>query len=255
MSTAAVPLAYPRWRVFLWRHPETWAILLSAAAWFSFFIASVSAIGYTSLDFLSFADHARHNSGSYSFFSLPTVALHWTTMIVAMMFPLLIGQLRIVAARSLWDRRDLAMALFICGYVSVWLVFGVAVEIVLELGRTIAPILRPFLIPSSFLLAALWQLAPQKKRGLVACHLTMPLAPSGWRADRDCCRYGFRTATSCCISCWAFMFVCAATGHALWAMAIVTLVSWSERVLRRPRPLYFFLGLFTVALLASLPLI
>jgi hypothetical protein len=57
----------------------------------------------------------------------------------------------------------------------------------------------------------------------------MPLAPRGWRADRDCVLYGWRTGTSCALSCWALMLACALSGHALIATLFVTAVALIER--------------------------
>lgn len=258
MTTAALPLLYSRWRLLLWRHPESWAFLLSAGAWLFFIATSAFDMALTTGAPLTHAGHAGHSHGpGYSSLNLgsldawPTLVLHWSIMIAAMMFPLLIGQLRVVAARSLWSRRNRAMAFFLSGYTALWLLYGLATEVGLQLQRTISLAAFTFPIPFCFLMAACWQLTAQKRLSLVACHLTMPLAPSGWRADFDCCRYGFRTAANCCMSCWALMFACAAAHHAIWAMLAVTFVSWSERFLRSPRQLWFSLALFAVALQAT----
>jgi predicted metal-binding membrane protein len=250
MTTAALPIPYSRWRLLLWRHPESWALLLSAGAWLFFIATSGSDWALHSVAPLAHAGHTGYSHGPSS-----ALALHWSIMwsimIAAMMFPPLIGHLRVVAARSFWSRRHRAMILFLSGYSALWLLYGFGAEAGLQLQRSISPAASGFAIPLTFLMAAGWQLTPQKRRSLIACHFTMPLAPSGWRADFDCYRYGFRTAASCCISCWALMFACAAAGHALWAMLAVTSVSWSERFLRRPRQLWLSLALFAVALLAK----
>jgi hypothetical protein len=261
MTTAALALPYFRWRHFLWRHPESWAFALSAGAWLFFIATGATDMATMPEGLHAHAGSAVHRTGAHSSLqpgfldAWPALALHWSIMIAAMMFPLLIGQIRVVAARSLWSRRNRAMALFLFGYSALWVLYGLAVEASLQLQRLFLPTTITFLIPFSFLMAGLWQLTRQKRLSLVACHLTMPIAPFGWRADFDCWRYGFRTAANCCVSCWALMFACAATRHALWAMLVVTLVSWAERFLHRPRPRWFFRALFAVALLASLPLV
>jgi len=253
MTTAALPLPYSRWRWWLWRHPESWILLLSAGAWF-FFIAN-GAFEALRTSPIPHADaaYAGHNHALTLHLpgAWPALAAHWPLMIAAMMFPPLIGQLRVVAARSLWYRRNRAMALFIGGYSVLWILFGVSTEAGLQLQRTLWRDSLVFLVPLCFLMAAFWQLTPRKRLSLVTCHATVPLAPTGWRADLDCWRYGSRIAASCCMSCWALMLACAAAHHALWAMLVVTCVAWSERFLRRPRQLWFFLALFAVALLAA----
>jgi predicted metal-binding membrane protein len=250
MTTSALPLPIPRWRLRLWHNPESWVLLLSADAWLYLIAveiwgAALSSVAPHNFHRHGFAPHIR------SLDAWPVGVLGWSIMIAAMMFPPLIPQLRLVAARSLWGRRHRAMALFLSGYTALWVVYGVAAEASLQLRRNAAPAMSTALVSLCFLVAAFWQLTPQKRRSLVACHLTMPLAPSGWRADSDCFRYGLRTATSCCVSCWALMFACAAAGHAIWAMLIVTLVSWSERFLPRARQVWFFFALVAAALLAG----
>jgi hypothetical protein len=249
MTTGALPLPCPRWRHLLWRHPETWVFLLSAAAWCICIAPGELNLGLIPHVAHAFYGHAGHSAGHL----LDACgAFHWSIMIVAMMFPTLVGQLRVVSARSLWFRRNRAIAFLLAGYSCLWLLYGFVLDAGFELLRTTAPIVLTFLAPFFFLVAVLWQLTPQKRQSLIACHITMPLAPSGWRADFDCYQYGFRIGTSCCLSCWALMLACAATGHTLWAMVIVALISWSERFVRRPSQLWFSLALCTAGLVASL---
>ncbi|HKD82861.1 MAG TPA: DUF2182 domain-containing protein [Candidatus Angelobacter sp.] len=254
--SATLSLPYSRWRQFLWRHPESPLLLLSAGAWLFLLAGGVMSLapslGIHSHDADAAATlHSSMPSESYlAFDAWPGFMLHWSIMITAMMFPTLVPQVRVVAARSLWFRRDRSMLLFLAGYSALWLVYGVTAKAVLQLLRLFSPAVFSFLLPFSLLLAGLWQLTRRKQRSLVACHFTMPMAPSGWRADFDCCRYGARTAAYCCISCWALMLVCVAAGHSLWAMLVVACVSLAERVLIRPRQAWFATALFAVALLA-----
>ena len=124
MTTAAFPLAYPRWRLLVWRHPELWAVLVSGGAWF-FLIGTGAFTGGALHAYTGFAGH-MHGLGVHTAWYVglariwPALAL-WAFMIAAMMFPPLIRQLRVVAARSLWPRRNRAMALFLLGYSALWL--------------------------------------------------------------------------------------------------------------------------------------
>ncbi len=153
-------------------------------------------------------------------------ALHWLIMIPAMMAPTLLGSMRVVAERSLWSRRHRAMALVLLGYAAPWIVFGLLVEASIAIAP--ASVTRP-LLAGSLLAAAVWQLMPLKQRSLVYCHREPILAPSGLRADWACVRYGFLLAGRCGTSCWALMITCAAAGHALWAIVLITGVVWVER--------------------------
>lgn len=170
-------------------------------------------------------DHAR---------GVPARVLAWALMVVAMMVPLVIGAVRTTAARSLWQRRDRAIACFLTGYLGVWLVAGVAVTAALAA-------LRPELWPhpdmvaaAAFGAAALWQLTPFKSFALSACHRTAPLAPDGWRGYRDCASFGFTIGRGCFLSCWVMMLACTVAGHNTLGMVSVAAIAFVERYSFRP---------------------
>jgi predicted metal-binding membrane protein len=192
-----------RWKQAEWRHPEWWALALSLGAW-------VLLVG----------------EGAHRHFAA------WSLMVVAMMVPLVVGPIRTTAARSLWRRRHRAIAIFLAGYLILWLAAGAGFFLLLSVLGVNAGSPSPLLIASAFALALGWQLAPAKRRALNACHRTMPLAPRGSRADRDCFRYGLRIGAYCLMSCWALMLACLITGHATPALAVITLVLTAERYWR-----------------------
>ena len=134
-------------------------------------------------------------------------AVHWSFMVLAMMLPLVLGPIRATARRSLWYRRDRAIGGFLVGYLGPWLLIGLfasapAAALSLD-GRSYLPALAAL----GFAVAAAWQLTPIRRRALWSCHRTAPLAPHGWRADRDCIRYGWEIGRSGLVSCWAMMDV------------------------------------------------
>jgi predicted metal-binding membrane protein len=143
----------------------------------------------------------------------------WIVMVAAMMLPLVFDHLQYAATRSLWRRRQRAVIGFFCGYIAVWMLGGVA-------ALAAAPLLT---VPLAVAIAFLWQLTPWKRRALIACHATMPLAPDGWRADRDCVRYGWSIGSACVVTCGAMMLACAVIGHSLPAMVVVTMIAAAER--------------------------
>lgn len=208
-SAGAVPAPglLNRVRVFGWRHPEWWAVLASVLAWA--YLASAAH------------GHAGHGTG----------AAAMAAMVVAMMLPLTIAQLRHVALSSLWRRRHRAAAGFIAGFLAVWL----AVEAVLAvawrgMGSLAGAALAAGVVAVA---AALWELAPAKRRHLRRCHRTVPLAPSGWRADADCARFGAAMGVSCVGTCWALMLASAAFAHSLPVMLALFGVQLSGRYRRR----------------------
>lgn len=194
-----------RWRQAEWRHPEWWALAVSVVAWGVLVAEGVHR---------------------------PFAA--WSLMVIAMMVPLVVGPIRTTAARSLWHRRHRAIAIFLAGYLTLWLAAGVAASLLASLLGVHGGSEHPLLVASGFALAAGWQLAPAKRRALNACHRTMPLAPRGSRADRDCFHYGVRIGVYCLTSCWALMLACMLMGHATAVLVGVSLVLAGERYLRRP---------------------
>ena len=144
--------------------------------------------------------------------------------------------MRLTAARSLWRRRHRATLGFVIGYLARWLAVGAALAM-----------LEVSLHPDAWLAAALglacaavWQLAPAKRRALAACHRGMPLAPNGWRADVDCVRFGWSIGGSCLLSCWALMLACVLADHSLPLLAAITATTaYERRALRPPREATF----------------
>ena len=138
----------------MWRHPEWWSVALSIAAW----IALVSTPRHS----------ASHQSTAINL-------LFWLLMVVAMMFPLVIAQVRQAAFHSLWSRRHRAIGVFLTGYVMPWLAFGAFVILI----QSKLPIERRASVIVAILVAAAWQVSPSKRRALSKCHRIMPIA----RAD------------------------------------------------------------------------
>jgi hypothetical protein len=196
-----------RARRFVWRHPHWWAVVLCAGAW-----------GWTAARWWK----GRHVHG--------LEPVDWLLMVGAMMLPLVFAHLRVVAARSLWLRRQRAMAVFLCGYAAILLLAGAAMISATDAIDVVATTGTPVVGAAAFVLAAAWQLSPQKRRALTACHRTVPLAPRGWRAERDCLRYGWTIGRSCLVSCAGLMLACVLAGHSLPAMVAATAVAGAERV-------------------------
>jgi predicted metal-binding membrane protein len=122
------------------------------------------------------------------------------------------------------------MAVFLAGYFAPWTVLGVLAIILHRLLWA-----HPHATAAvAFALAAGWALLPLRRRAMVACHRVIPLAPSGWRADRDCLRYGLSIGVACVTTCWLLMLGCALTGHALPAMVAGAAIAARERRSFRP---------------------
>lgn len=155
----------------------------------------------------------------------------WMLMVAAMMLPLVFNNLWVTAAGSLWKRRHRAIAGFLVGYFGPWLALGLVAAGLRELPQT-----HSYTVPACiFAFAAWWLTTGMHRRAVVGCHSTVPLAPLGWQADRDCIRFGAIIGGACLYSCWPLMLGCMFTGHSLIAMGGGMAVSILERRSYRPR--------------------
>jgi predicted metal-binding membrane protein len=219
-----------RWKRLAWPYPEWWSLALCVVAWLMF-LAYPMAVG-------PHMSHGNHAKGTtvlpYSQAVWTAEAFWWLVMSVAMMVPLVLDPIRTTAARSLWRRRHRAISGFLTGYLVLWMLFGIVASMAIsELQSQIQ--LEPAQAAAlGFAAAVLWQVAPVKRRAVLACHRTLPIAPAGWRADLDCLRYGWMVGSSCLVSCWALMLACLLSGHSIPAMACATAVGWTERNRARP---------------------
>jgi hypothetical protein len=191
--------AIARLRDFGERFPEIWMLAVSAAAW----LVLVARAGVPS-----------HHAGPAANWR------HWMIMVVAMMLPLQIDGVRLTSERSLRLRRQRAILGYLLGYLGVWALagallawgfasWGISHRIEWTQGTAIG-----------FLLASAWLVSPWKAAAARMCHRTMPLAPVGWRADRDCLWSGCLSGCSCALNCWPLMLVCWLSAHSLIAMIL-----------------------------------
>lgn len=213
---------------FAWRHPEWWSLAASAMAWGLLVARATAAVGSGGAGHLTHG-HGLAMASAGQPLAWATASLDWLLMIVAMMVPLVVAPIRTTAARSLWSRRHRAIGGFLVGYLGAWTLMGLAASgLVAVLGvRESLPL--PAAAALGFLGAALWQLNPIRDGAVRRCHRTMPLAPSGWRADRDCLCYGWRIGCRCLVSCGALMTACLLASHGMLAMAAAAAVGAAER--------------------------
>jgi predicted metal-binding membrane protein len=216
-----------------WRNPEWWVVMVAAVAW-----SLMAGISHTHASHAAIAagkDHVQHTLGVVA-------------MVIAMMAPLTITNVRHVAQSSLWRRRHRAIAGFLAGYIAVWFVVQ---TIIVETWGLLAPLVGWGTASGvAMVAAALWEVAPIKRRRLRRCHRTVPLAPRGWQADTDCARYGVSTGFSCVTMCWALMVAVTAFSHSLMVMTVLFGVQVSGRYQRRPSPNLAALAVLGVCLLA-----
>jgi predicted metal-binding membrane protein len=239
------------WQRLAWRRPEWWTLGLSAIAW-----VLLIAEAITRPTGRGWSQPHHHGAGEPVIgagepvigageplslaSSLPawrSGSVQWSLMVVAMMLPLVVPAIRSTARRSLWYRRNRAICGFLVGYVTPWLALGLATwAIVGAIGLEDRHGSRA-LAAMGFGVAAAWQVTPVRLRAVWSCHRTAPLAPEGWRAGRDCLRYGWDIGERCVVSCWAMMLACVLAGHSLLSMTCVGVLGAVERYRPRPRQL------------------
>lgn len=232
MPVAVATARVSHWNRISWPHPEWWSLGLCAAAW----LLILWRAGETILNIPASHLHSGHGmstelSGEQIAWSIQS--FWWLVMVVAMMFPMVLDPIRITAARSLWRRRHRAIAVFLVGYVGIWIMFGFGASL---LSAFVAQTgFRPDMVAGvAFGIALIWQITPVRRRAVTGCHRTLPISPFGWRADGDCLRYGWIIGSSCLVSCWALMLACMLSGHSVPAMIGITAIGWIERNKRRP---------------------
>jgi predicted metal-binding membrane protein len=164
------------------------------------------------------------------------LATGWTLMVLAMMLPLAIAPLWHVRERSFARRRGRSTALFVMGFIAVWILAGSILQTVALLARSIVP--EPLAcLALSVAAALLWQVSPAKQWCLNRCHQRPPLAAFGFAADFDAFLFGVRNGAACAGAGWALMLAMLLVGYGqLSAMVIVTLFSLAEAI-EDPAPL------------------
>jgi predicted metal-binding membrane protein len=192
----------------VWRHPEWWCVAFSATAW-------VVLLGDT---------HAVMPGND-----LLAEVGNWVLMLLAMMIPLTLGPIRRVSERSLWRRRHRAIAVFLLGYLSSWLLLGMTASVLLKRFTPIDQRDLPIATALALLAAAAWQLTGMKRWALASCHRTMAIAPDGWKAERDAFRYGALIARYCLLSCGPAMLVTLLAGHQIALLALTGAILIAER--------------------------
>ncbi|MEA2220442.1 MAG: hypothetical protein QOJ35_3068 [Solirubrobacteraceae bacterium] len=235
-----------RWRAFTWRTPDWWLGGAALAAWTALaamFAAMSSGLHEHGGGVLlgTGATHAMpsgvHDHGGGVL--LGTGATHamsygallgwWAAMVVAMMLPLVRGQARWLALRSLRRHRQKAVALFAAAFVATWVAAGAVALAVLGPVRG-----EPAAVALALAVAACWQCAAPRRRLLRRCGVLRAPAVHGPRAVADWGRAGVLSGGRCVVTCGALMAPMAIV-HSPALMVGTALVLVSERG-RGPNP-------------------
>ncbi len=216
------------------RHPQWWVYAVAGCAWVALVLMSVAPK----------ADVAATGHHMHSGLAMPVTSesfvaswsgawSHWVLMVAAMMLPVVAPQVRTVALRSVWTRRQRSATAFVLGYAAVWVVAGAAL-LALLVALDAHPLGAGWLV-GILLVAAVWQVSKPRKRVLRRCASLRLLAANGRPADLNCARVGVRSGVRCLATCGPLMLAMVAT-HSLLLMAALLAVMLTERS-RGPDPL------------------
>ncbi len=161
--------------------------------------------------------------------------LAWMEMVVAMMVPTVLPNLRDLSLRSYRARRARAVIAYLLGYLGWWTLLGLA----FLAARQLEVAHDNRVATALCVVAAAWVFHPSRDRWHRQCHLRTALYPVGLRADLDALRQGMTNGAPCVAMCWPLMLACAVTGHNLFLMVGgLALGLYERRMFRlRLRPL------------------
>ena len=213
------------------RGPGTALLVASAAGWIAMAWLLTADRGPYSVVAMGHGEHAASTATTLSHPSDHFLAM-WLAMILAMAPPLLLREIGRLWRTSLRRLRHLTLAWFLCGYVGIWLLAGVALAMLS--GWVTVSSER---ITTAIALVALWHCSPARQRWLNACHRVPTLRVFGTAAQWDSLRYGVSTGWYCAGTCGlAMLLVLLAKNHHLLGMALVAVVATVERHLPARRP-------------------
>ena len=174
---------------------------------------------------------------AWNLVDLVTLFVMWSVMMVAMMLPAVSGMLLAFATinRRRRERQDpdVATAVFLCGYLLVWVGFSVLATLV-QWGLQSAALLSPMMAGTSPILggtlliaAGIFQWTPIKDVCLAHCRSPMSFILSDWREGvGGAVLMGLHHGAFCVGCCWALMGLLFVAGvmNLLWVAALTVFV-------------------------------
>jgi predicted metal-binding membrane protein len=215
--------------------PDLWLIVLGSIILFAWWLLACDSAGsmassFCSSDTLWALPLSVRLDLALMLVSPTQLASGSALMIAAMMLPLIIAPLWHVRDRSFARQRERATILFAAGYIVVWMIAAVILQLIAVAARWTAP--TPLLcFALAVATAMLWQVSPTKQWCLNRCHRRPHLAAFGAATDRDAFYFGLTNGASCAGSCWALMLLTLLIGRGqILGMIAVTLFVFAERL-------------------------
>jgi predicted metal-binding membrane protein len=184
----------------------------------------------------------------------------WVVMMAAMMLPAAAPMILTFAQAQ--AQRDRAVVtptwIFIAGYLVVWLVIGLLVYTLVQIGSDMVAHLTtvdraswaPLALGSTLTLAGLYQFTPLKRMCLSHCRSPLAFVALYWREGRGgALQMGVQHGLFCLGCCWALFGVLVAAGvMSLAWMLLVTLLVFAEKVLPLGQRISAIIGITLIAL-------
>ena len=181
--------------------------------------------------------------------------LGWLVMMIAMMLPAaapMIMVVRLAAPAGRWAEAQTAV--FVAGYLMVWIGLGIVAMAVQSALRASDPPVQVWAAVAVLTLAGAYQFSPLKDACLRACRSPMDFLVLHWRSGAlGMLRLGIDHGLYCIGCCWALMAVLVvAGGMGIASVATIALVVFVEKVLPGATAVSRIVGL---ALLAAAALV
>jgi predicted metal-binding membrane protein len=184
----------------------------------------------------------------------------WVVMMAAMMLPAAAPMILTFAQAQ--AQRDRAVVIptwiFIAGYLVVWLVIGILVYTLVQIGSDMVAHLTtvdraswaPLALGSTLTLAGLYQFTPLKRMCLSHCRSPLAFVALYWREGRGgALQMGVQHGLFCLGCCWALFGVLVAAGvMSLAWMLLLTLLVFAEKVLPLGQRISAIIGITLIAL-------
>lgn len=162
----------------------------------------------------------------------------WLLMVMAMMWPLSVGTVRVVARAAFRHWRWRLIASGLAAGTALWLGLGLVSAVVAQVAQV--PAGSPWWQSTFLILAVVVNRSARRARLLWQCLDLPPVAPGGRRGVVSAMRVGFVSWRRCALLCGPIM-IAMAVGHSPAVMILASLAVWWEalhpRAWRDPRPL------------------
>lgn len=173
----------------------------------------------------------------------PVFLAIWVAMMVAMMFPtampMILTFARVQAGKAARDQATVPVAVFVMGYLLVWIIFGFAAFAAASAGEGLAERLMWLMDNAAriggavLIVAGAYQLSPLKRACLSKCRSPMSWLLNSWRdGPAGALRMGVEHGGCCLGCCWLLFVILFPLGMMnIAAMALITALIFAEKSL------------------------